>query len=36
MGARKHTYGNSVTDMVDEYQGQRTAEGEARGNTSNR
>lgn len=36
MGARKHTYGNSVTEMVDEYQGQRTETPETKGNTSNR
>ena len=38
MGAKKHTYGNSVTDMVDDYEQGRaaSAESNARGNTSNR
>lgn len=36
MGAKKHTYGNSVTEMVDEYAGQRTAAPESKGNTSNK
>ena len=34
MGARKHTYGNSVTEMVDEYAEQAAAGGETKGNTS--
>ena len=36
MGAKKHTYGNSVTEMVDEYAEQRTAAPESKGNTSNK
>ena len=36
MGARKHTYGNSVTDMVDEYEESRTASTEAKGNASSK
>ena len=36
MGAKKHTYGNAVTDMVDEYSASQAAQAEQRGNSSSK
>lgn len=36
MGAKKHTYGNAVTDMVDEYSATQAAQAEQRENSSSK